>query len=100
MAGIRIFADSTCDLPPSWIEEYNIGIIPLYVVFGEESLRDGIDITPEQLYARVDQNGNLPKTAAPSPSDFIAAFSPPSSKATIFCSSAFPPSSLPLTRMR
>ncbi|MGV2787550.1 fatty acid-binding protein DegV, partial [Clostridium perfringens] len=42
---IRIFADSTCDLPPSWIEEYNIGIVPLYVVFGEQSLRDGVDIT-------------------------------------------------------
>ena len=73
---IRIFADSTCDLPPSWIEEYNIGIVPLYVVFGEQSLRDGVDITPEQLYAKVDQIGDLPKTAAPSPSDFIAAFTP------------------------
>ncbi|QOT10584.1 DegV family protein [Paenibacillus sp. JNUCC32] len=73
---IRIFADSTCDLPPSWIDEYNIGIVPLYVVFGEQSLRDGVDITPEQLYAKVDQIGSLPKTAAPSPSDFIAAFSP------------------------
>ncbi|GAB6926756.1 DegV family protein [Paenibacillus sp. JCM 10914] len=77
MAGkVKIFADSTCDLPSSWIEQYNIGIIPLYVVFGEESLRDGIDITPEQLYAKVDQIGSLPKTAAPSPSDFVAAFSP------------------------
>lgn len=73
---IKIFADSTCDLPSSWIEEYNIGIVPLYVVFGAESLRDGVDITPEQLYARVDQEGSLPKTAAPSPSDFISAFTP------------------------
>lgn len=73
---IRIFADSTCDLPSSWIEEYNIGIVPLYVVFGEQSLRDGVDITPEQLYAKVDQTGSLPKTAAPSPSDFISAFTP------------------------
>ncbi|PAD74963.1 MULTISPECIES: DegV family protein [Paenibacillus] len=73
---IKIFADSTCDLPSSWIKEYNIGIVPLYVVFGDESLRDGVDITPEQLYARVDQEGKLPKTAAPSPSDFISAFTP------------------------
>ncbi|MGG1878049.1 DegV family protein [Paenibacillus cisolokensis] len=73
---IKIFADSTCDLPSSWIKEYNIGIVPLYVVFGDESLRDGVDITPEQLYARVDQEGRLPKTAAPSPSDFISAFTP------------------------
>ncbi|UNK17373.1 DegV family protein [Paenibacillus sp. N3/727] len=73
---IKIFADSTCDLPSSWIEEYDIGIVPLYVVFGEDSLRDGVDITPLELYAKVEETGSLPKTAAPSPSDFIAAFSP------------------------
>lgn len=73
---IKIFADSTCDLPSNWIEEYDIGIVPLYVVFGENSLRDGVDITTTELYAKVEETGNLPKTAAPSPSDFIAAFSP------------------------
>ncbi|NMO95989.1 DegV family protein [Paenibacillus lemnae] len=73
---IKIFADSTCDLPPAWIEEHDIGIVPLYVVFGDESLRDGIDITPVELYAKVEETGALPKTAAPSPADFIAAFSP------------------------
>lgn len=73
---IKIFADSTCDLPSSWIEEHDIGIVPLYVVFGEDSLRDGVDITPVELYAKVEETGALPKTAAPSPSDFISAFSP------------------------
>lgn len=73
---IKIFADSTCDLPSSWIEEHEIGIVPLYVVFGDDSLRDGMDITPVELYAKVEETGSLPKTAAPSPSDFIAAFSP------------------------
>lgn len=72
---IKIFADSTCDLPSTWIKEHDIGIVPLYVVFGEDSLRDGIDITPVELYAKVEETGSLPKTAAPSPSDFIAAFS-------------------------
>lgn len=73
---IKIFADSTCDLPSPWIEEHDIGIVPLYVVFGEDSLRDGVDITPVELYAKVEETGGLPKTAAPSPSDFICAFSP------------------------
>lgn len=73
---IKIFADSTCDLPSTWIEKHDIGIVPLYVVFGEDSLRDGIDITPVELYAKVEETGSLPKTAAPSPSDFIAAFTP------------------------
>lgn len=67
MSRIKIFADSTSDLAPEWIQQHDIGIIPLYVVFGEESLKDGAEIKPEQLYERVSQDGHLPKTAAPSP---------------------------------
>ncbi|WP_152394702.1 DegV family protein [Paenibacillus guangzhouensis] len=76
MSNIRVFSDSTCDLPPELREQYQIGIIPLYVTFGEEAYRDGEDITPIQLYQKVDIVGSLPKTAAPSPGDFIKAFTP------------------------
>ncbi|MBB6018966.1 DegV family protein with EDD domain [Paenibacillus sp. JGP012] len=76
MARIKIFADSTSDLTPQWVQQYDIGIIPLYVVFGEQSLKDGAEIKPEQLYERVSRDGALPKTAAPSPADFMAAFQP------------------------
>ncbi|WP_434752026.1 DegV family protein [Paenibacillus amylolyticus] len=76
MSRIKIFADSTSDLAPEWIQRYEIGIIPLYVVFGEESLKDGEEIKPEQLYERVSRYGSLPKTAAPSPADFMTAFQP------------------------
>lgn len=73
---IKIFTDSTSDLPQEWAEQYNIGIIPLYTVFGNESLRDGIDITIERLFERVSREGSLPKTAAPSPADFVQHFIP------------------------
>ncbi|MCM3173229.1 DegV family protein [Paenibacillus sp. MER 99-2] len=76
MSRIKIFTDSTSDLTPSWIQTYDVGIIPLYVVFGEESLKDGVEIKPEQLYERVSRDGRLPKTAAPSPADFMTAFQP------------------------
>ncbi|CAI6020920.1 Fatty acid-binding protein [Paenibacillus sp. JJ-100] len=76
MARIKIFADSTSDLAPEWIQQYDIGIVPLYVVFGDESLKDGEEIKPEQLYERVSRDGSLPKTAAPSPADFMTAFQP------------------------
>lgn len=76
MPNIKIFADSTSDLPVSWIEQFNIGIVPLYVVFGEQSLKDGLEITPVDLYQKVSEDGILPKTAAPSPADFITAFTP------------------------
>lgn len=76
MSKVKIFADSTSDLPASWIGEYQIGIIPLYVVFGDEAYRDGVDITPEKLYRKVETDGSLPKTTAPSPKDFMDAFAP------------------------
>lgn len=76
MSIVKIFADSTSDLPQDWKDTYDIGVIPLYVVFGDETYRDGMDITPEIVYGRVAANGSLPKTAAPSPADFMAAFTP------------------------
>ncbi|MGN7358190.1 DegV family protein [Paenibacillus sp. SAF-054] len=76
MTKVKIFADSTCDLPQEWMQKYDIGLVPLYVTFGDQTFKDGVDITTPQLYAKVSETGNLPKTAAPSPADFIAAFSP------------------------
>ncbi|WP_160032905.1 DegV family protein [Paenibacillus sp. An7] len=76
MSRIKIFADSTSDLPETWVQQHEVGIVPLYAVFGDESLKDGVEISPEQLYARVDREGRLPKTAAPSPADFMASFGP------------------------
>lgn len=76
MGSIKIFADSTCDLPPEWIEEYRIGIIPLYVSFSENTYKDGVDLSTPELYRKVSETGKLPKTAAPSPADFIQAFTP------------------------
>lgn len=76
MGSIKIFADSTCDLPADWIEQYRIGIVPLYVTFPEQTYRDGVDLTVPELYRKVAETGKLPKTAAPSPADFIQAFSP------------------------
>lgn len=76
MGSIKIFADSTCDLPAEWIAQYDIGIVPLYVTFSEQTYKDGIDLTVPELYRKVDETGKLPKTAAPSPADFIEAFRP------------------------
>lgn len=76
MKPIKIFADSTCDLSVELIKEYDIGIVPLYVTFDSEVYKDGVDLTTPELYAKVDAIDKLPKTAAPSPADFIAAFTP------------------------
>lgn len=76
MANVKIFADSTSDLPAEWIRQHDIGLVPLYVVFGNEMFRDGVDIVPTDIYRRVEAEGNLPKTTAPSPKDFMDAFGP------------------------
>lgn len=76
MKPIKIFADSTCDLSPELIQQYDIGIVPLYVTFNEVSYRDGVDLTPEGLYNLVTETGKLPLTSAPSPIDFMSYFDP------------------------
>ncbi|WP_379160661.1 DegV family protein [Paenibacillus sp. sgz5001063] len=76
MSIVKIFSDSTSDLPQGWKETYDIGIVPLYVVFDDATYKDGVDITPEEVYQQVAARGALPKTAAPSPADFITAFEP------------------------
>lgn len=76
MSNVKIFADSTSDLTKELYETYDISVVPLYVNFYESSYKDKIDLTTEELYRKVDEFGILPKTAAPSPSDFYNAFKP------------------------
>ena len=71
---IKISADSTCDLSPELIERYHIGITPLYIIRGEETLRDGIDVRPEELYEYANATGKLCKTAAVNVSVYLAYF--------------------------
>lgn len=73
---IRIYADSTCDLSKEQLEKYNITIVPLYVTLGDENFRDGIDITPEQIFKHFEETKQTPKTAAPTLGDFMEYFAP------------------------
>ncbi len=71
---IRITTDSTCDLGVNGTER-GIGIMPLSVILGEESFRDGVNITPQNIFDYVAKTGTLPKTAAPSIGDYEDFFS-------------------------
>ena len=64
MKKIRIVADSTCDLSNELIEKYDITIIPLCIIMDEKSYYDGVDVTPDDIFAWADQNKTTPKTAA------------------------------------
>ncbi len=62
---VKILADSTCDLSPSLISRYDIGIIPLYVHLGDKEYKDGVDIQPSDLYKWSDEHNETPRTSAP-----------------------------------
>lgn len=71
---VKIISDSTCDLSRELIEKYDIDILPLSVNLGEETRKDGVDVTPDDIYDFVERTGVLPKTSAPNISDFIDLF--------------------------
>ena len=71
---IKISADSTCDLPVSLAEKYDIDIVSLYVVKDSVSLVDGKDINPDDIYAHVAAGGDMCSTAAVSEYDYIKVF--------------------------
>ena len=62
---IRITSDSTTDLGSELLERYRVAILPLSVSLGDQTFTDGVDITPDDIYANYEKNGTLPKTAAP-----------------------------------
>src|SRR5690554_435802 len=75
MRKINIVTDSTSDLSDELLKKFDIKVWPLYINFGEESFRDKVDIGAELLYKKVEEYGELPKTAALSPLKFHELFS-------------------------
>lgn len=73
---VKIISDSTCDLSPELVEKYDIDILPLHILLGEDEYEDGKNITPDQIYAWSDEHKTTPKTSAPSLTDTIELFRP------------------------
>lgn len=67
---VRIITDSTADLPPQVAAELGIRVMPLYVHFGNEVYRDGIDLTAEDFYPKLVANKTLPTTSTVAPVEF------------------------------
>jgi DegV family protein with EDD domain len=73
-ANTAIVLDSTADLPDAADRFPNWRVVPLYVNFGDESLRDGVDIDPARFYARLRESSVFPTTSQPTPGDFVACY--------------------------
>lgn len=63
--------DSAGDIPASWIEEFDVKVIPINIHFGNETYLDGVDITYNDFYRIVDERRIIPKTSQPTPKQFI-----------------------------
>ncbi len=74
MSFIGLVTDSTGNTPDALVKEYGIRVVPLYVKIGNETYRDGVDITAEEFYRRLPHCNPLPTTSQPSPEDFAVVF--------------------------
>ena len=83
MSKIAIITDTDASLPEELAKKYNIVQVPIIIQFGDESFRDVYEIKNEVLFPRIDKEGKLPTTAAPSPGQFAEAFKDAFAKASL-----------------
>lgn len=76
MGRVIVTCDSTCDLTPELYQKYEVHVAPLYVRVGDGEYQDGITIDAETLFRRVQETGELPKTAAVSVDDYMSLWKP------------------------
>ncbi|MGI6279951.1 MAG: DegV family protein [Acutalibacteraceae bacterium] len=74
MSNIVITSDSTCDLSPELCERYSIEILPLKITLGDMIYKDGVELTPDQIYEHHAKTGQLPKTTAANIAEFTEFF--------------------------
>jgi fatty acid kinase fatty acid binding subunit len=69
-----IVLDSTADFPDAGDRFVNWRVVPLYVNFGTDSFKDGVELTARGFYERLRTSPQLPTTSQPTPGDFLAAY--------------------------
>ena len=73
---IKITADSTCDLSAALLAQWNISLIPMHILMGDESYLDGVTIHPADVFAHAQNGGKMPKSAAPNLVEYTDFFAP------------------------
>lgn len=71
---LQIITDSGSDLAPELAREHGITVVPLQILIGGNSYRDGVDLTPVDFYAKMREARDLPKTSQPTPHDLLMAY--------------------------
>jgi fatty acid kinase fatty acid binding subunit len=72
---IRIVTDTTCDLPEDLLKQRHIMVVPINIQFGQETYEEGISLSREEFYRKVEELNRIPLTSQPSLGQYIAAYS-------------------------
>ena len=73
---IKITADSTCDLNAALVQQWNLSLMPMHILMGDESYLDGVTVCPADIFAHVQNGGKLPKSAAANLVEYADFFEP------------------------
>ena len=68
---VAIVTDTSADLVDSVLDRHHIALVPLQVVFGDETFRDRVELKPDEFYRRLRTAPELPTTSQPAPADFV-----------------------------
>lgn len=71
---VLVVTDSTADLPAQLVNELGITVVPLQIVFGQENFADGVDLTSEAFFQRLQESDELPTTSQPSLGQFFQVY--------------------------
>jgi DegV family protein with EDD domain len=74
MNRVGIVTDSTSDVPADLAEAWGIEVVPCQVFFGQQALRDGLDLTPSDFYERLARSPELPRTSGPTVDSFVESY--------------------------
>lgn len=73
---VAVVTDSTSDIEPERARSLGIDVVPLFVIFGDRSYRDYVDLSRREFYAKLASEPQLPTTSQPTPEMFAQAFEP------------------------
>ncbi len=68
---LRIVTDGAADMPPAWEKEFDLQVIPVNILFGDQTYLQGVELDNEGFYRKVNETRTIPKTSQPSPHQFV-----------------------------
>lgn len=75
MPSVALVTDSTSYIPAELRKQYNITVLPQILIWGSETMRDGVDIQPTEFYTRLKTSKTMPTTSQATPAAFKEVFS-------------------------